>query len=391
MKISAVNSSKIKYHKLFRRKKARPSQKFCVKNSYEIKDKFSNYIIKSKISALSKLNKINIEEYKSLTIIEKMILRKAFIIEAKGDRFSNPLLHLKLHNFASECIRQVFDKKYGVGNYIVIPIGRSLSSISKLLSFKIGEEHVKNIPLSNLQGVDNYGNNPMEYFNKYADKAAYKKYLESIGLSRKNIESSNKKYILLDYTITGDSLKNAYKILTSDYFLGNKKNNITFASIKELLPSGNYQKEKERLLIDLSNQSYKNYSFVSRLNIINETNIKQSIDIENMSYDNTIKYIKKIFGFSLLDNYYKKIFHLKKYNITFNTENVKINKLNEIDQFNKDVYIDMYELEKALLIVTDNTKTEKIKELQNKLNSTHSNTYYTTLRAEIKNFLNTVF
>lgn len=119
-------------------------------NSIEFKAIPINFIDKVEFSketslnsGLGKLQEINKAEYESLTEVEKASLRKR-LEELKDTNIKKHYKEeVKLHHFAAEAIKTVFDKEYGEGNYVVITVGRSLSSIGKMLAMKIGEENVK--------------------------------------------------------------------------------------------------------------------------------------------------------------------------------------------------------------------------------------------------------
>lgn len=248
-------------------------------------------------NALSKLNKITKKEYQSLTPKEKEILRTK--IQTK--RFSKAV---KLHDFAANNIIDFMDKKYGKNNYVIISIGRSLSSICKMLELKIGKENVKNIPMSDMgrfYSTDNLSS--IEKFSKLKGFDSFKKYLKSIGLTKEIVENSDKNYILVDYTCSGRSLSAAYSILTSDFLLGNTQENIHRIPIHRILPPNNSQ---SALLDDiLYTHGYKDFSFVKKTNL-DFTNIEEAADYQKRNKNN--KQIEKIklFGFALLDKEFSK-------------------------------------------------------------------------------------
>ena len=302
--------------------------------------------------ALTKLNKINKEEYDSLTYNEKEALRKNLI--ANEARLLNKDFlseDLPMHHFAADSIKTVFDEQYGENNYVVITIGRSLSSISKLLEMKIGEENVKNIPLSH---VDEFyaGDNFLRYsqaIDNFTGKygfADFKKYLASIGLDKETIESSGKNYILMDYCHTGKSLDGAYTVLTSDQLLGNKKKNITTASIENVTFLTD-PKLSRKLDHYLTTMKYKQYSFVDKFHG-KMTNLDTVIDYHK--FGNKINQeTLKLFGFAMLDSQFS--------NHPYNSEVKLIRKYNNPNgsiwnspdaQYNIDTNEDMQEVFKLM-------------------------------------------
>ena len=259
--------------------------------------------------------------------------------------------NIKIHHFITEAIRQSFDREFGIGKYVVIAIGRSLSSISKLLELKIGKQNVKNIPMSNLTIIDTEGSNQVQEWVTEKEKIVYKKYLESIGLTKQKVENSDKTYVVMDYAFTGKSLKNAYKILTSDEFLGNKKRNITTVSSQEILPL-HLTFERTQLALDLQKSSYKFHSFIDKIDFINEQALNKALDYNKFCTSEQQIKIRKLFGFGLLDSIQK---HENLYqNLEFNyyprfypAQNKK-SWATELAQYKKDLFEDDYELEKAL-------------------------------------------
>ena len=165
---------------------------------------------------INKLKNFSIEEYKQLTIEEisqiNELIKKANIPNLDTD--------LRYHDRVALKIQETLNSKYGEDNYVVIPIGRSLSSIGKKLSYKIGEDNVKNLPMS--QG---FRFTSRRYINTCEeDFDALIKYLKSIGLSKEEIETSGKTYILTDYCCTGQSLHGTEKLLKSKKVFGNQAN-----------------------------------------------------------------------------------------------------------------------------------------------------------------------
>lgn len=259
--------------------------------------------------ALSKLNYINKKEYDSLTEKEKEVLSKKLLELWFNGHEKDMEQDIKLHQFAAEAIKKVLDAEYKRGNYVVITIGRSLSSISKLLEMKIGKENVKNIPMSSMNRFYVEGDNYNEYkdiaknINELKGIEDFKAYLNTLGLSREEINNSNKHYIIMDYTASGASLRGAYTVLTSDKLWGNDSRNITTASIADITYATS-EKEKSYKLDQLLNYSFfKKYSFIESLNW-NFDNVKDAAGpiFQDDTPDSVQK--RKLFGFGLLDSEY---------------------------------------------------------------------------------------
>jgi len=340
--------------------------------------------------ALSKLNRINMVEYNSLSKEEIQILREE--VNKKGKSF---LADITKHHYAAESIKQAFDKEYGAGNYVIVAIGRSLSSVAKLLSLKMGEENVRNIPLSGLGRFSPKENKPFEKFGTEEEKENYKKYLDSVGLSRENIENSGKQYIILDYAYTGRSLKNAYKILTSDFFWGNKKRNITAVSVADILPLG-FISDNLVFQSNLLTSTYKMYSFVDHLFKLDKESINNATDY-NVFEESDTEAIKrhKLFGFALLDSeslgenaaQYK---NFDFFSFPYFLEGQQRPFWRNIQkQFKEDLFIDLYEIEKAILRNKNNPeKLDLLERLKKNLGEKMSpETYYLELRPVVFDIL----
>jgi len=258
--------------------------------------------------ALCKLHDFNKAEYDSLTEVDKKLLREK-IENPKNTKLNITVeKDIRYHHFATEAIKKTFDKQYGEGNYVVITLGRSLSSISKLLEMKIGKENVKNIPMSGLGRYWTQGNflphynTRLERFVECDGFENFKKYLSSVGLSRAEVESSNKNYIVMDYASSGNSLESGYTILTSDALLGNSKRNITFASMKDVSDATGRAVDSAILDYYLEGGFFKKYSCVGKT--LNLKEIDKTSNYEDSYKLNRMVETIKLFGFSLLDSMY---------------------------------------------------------------------------------------
>ena len=236
--------------------------------------------------ALGKLKQITKSEYDLLTELEKTALR------SKCREFCADVNN---HNIAAEIIKKVLDAQYGKDRWVALLIGRSLSSIGKMLALKIGEDRVKNLPMSGMR-ISQFGSDMYEYYQnghkKLTESAGYQKYknyLNSIGLSKENIQSSDKTFVLMDYCTTGWSLKNAFGLLSSDDFWGTDKN-VTFADIENIT---NCVENSLGLGEILDCSGYKDYALVSECCPYFE-NIPSAKGFLN-------KPKVKLFGFALMD------------------------------------------------------------------------------------------
>lgn len=207
-------------------------------SSYCNKDiSFSGIVGKDLLIKYFRANPINIfekfsqKEYEKLSLTQRNRLRYEYRIlsEINPSYFGEVA---EMHEFAANSLKTVFDNRFGENNYIVVPIGRSVSSVGKVLGLKIGEENVINVPLSDARRF--FSEDPITWqYAKFLENVkkeqgfdTFLKFLESVHLSKKDIETSGKNYILLDYCSSGDSLKGAERLFKSDLVWGNSKRNI---------------------------------------------------------------------------------------------------------------------------------------------------------------------
>ena len=235
---------------------------------------------------MAKISHYTIDEYKSLSEEELNLIRYVCQKELKPQIFEE-----KIHDLVSENIKNYLNNLYGQGKYIVLIVGRSLSSIGKVLGYKISEENVKNIPLSNA-GKYLYQDN-IEKEKKCGGIEVLKAFLKSIGLSKEKINDSDKKIVILDFCVTGSSLKGAKKLLTRDDILGQK--NISALNVEDCI-----QDEQDKSVLEkrLFFSKYKDISFVERADTLSDIpNAIVNTKKDKMEF--------RLFRFRLLDNFMK--------------------------------------------------------------------------------------
>lgn len=235
----------------------------------------------------------------------------------------------KMNCFAANKVKTELDKKYGEKNYVVIAIGRSVSSIAELL--KVMGVETKNIPLSGLRKrtVDDI---PKEYLN------TYKSSLVQIGLSKTDLKNKpDKTYVIIDYSHYGRTLKRAEEMLRCEALLGDAKN-LTSISINELLGK-DYKKRKFEDLFNCSR--FKDFSFVGKLHVDNLNNVFEVCSpVRVKEYQGNITQgLRKLFWFNTFNfldkNNFKNIMPKKEYNAVYahfyniNTIRNKINMENK--------------------------------------------------------------
>lgn len=248
-------------------------------------DKFQSLLS----SGLKKLGDFNPNNYRTLTKSELTRLRAEYanLIEKTDD---NSLKDLEtVHDIVTDNMKEYFDRKFGEGKYSVIIIGRSLSSVGKVLGYKIGKENVHNIPLTRAENYQMY--DYIEEARKRGELDVLRNYLKSVGLSQGEIEKSGKTYIITDYCFTGASLKGAWNLLTEHDLLGHR--NIEMVDVSKTIPD---KALRNYFNHDLKYSSYKDYSFVEQSRILKDTE-KHIIDPQKADIKT------KLVWFKLLDNY----------------------------------------------------------------------------------------
>jgi hypothetical protein len=204
----------------------------------------------------------------------------------------------QLNCFAADKIKTELDKAYGTNNYAVVAIGRSLSSIAELLG-SMGVDS-KIIPLSGLRrhGIEGI---------KKDDLHIYKTFLAQKGLSKAEIrKNQEKKYILMDYTYYGRSLKKAEELLRKKEILGNFDNLISL-SISEVLKKEYEGRHFSKLF---ACNRFKDYAFVGRLDINRLQDVFKVCSPDRVKdYQGNINQtIRKLFWFNVFDSLIKKDF-----------------------------------------------------------------------------------
>jgi hypothetical protein len=228
----------------------------------------------------------SIEEYEKLSEKELQILRKEYYKLKKEDKYTFDKIE-NVHERIATYIQKTLDKKYTPGNYTVIIIGRSMSSIGKVLGYKIGEENVINIPMSNARKF--LDPEKIKEISQTKEMDSFLKFLKHLGLSKEDVENSGKQYVLTDYCYTGFSLEGANCLLKSIW--ENPKNLIS----KDFMMDWAIKNEQEVILNDFARSEFKFLSFVSRCNNLGKC---------AQSYINPLLEARKtkLTWFKLLDN-----------------------------------------------------------------------------------------
>ncbi len=194
----------------------------------------------------------------------------------------------QMNCYAADKLKKNLDGLFGKDNYTMIAIGRSVASIAETMKY-MGSD-VKIIPLSGLSfGIP----------KKIPDKNVYKDYLDLIGINSETINrNKERKYILLDFTCTGDSLKNAEYFIKNEILESNPVNLISM-SVNQAL--GNDYDSKFALLFSLCR--FKEFSPVGKLSLYN---LKRSYEqayfkSSTESQSNMANYLRNLFLFNVFD------------------------------------------------------------------------------------------
>lgn len=323
--------------------------------------------------ALSNFKNLSISEYKLLSDKEKNAIRAIL----RTQNYEIYKQETEQHNFAAEAIRQNLDSEYGEGNYTVITIGRSLATISKSLAARIGEDRVKNLPMSEISyfsrftSVDEYQNYIDRLKRKY-NKNDLLDFLSKMQLSREKINNTNHKYIIMDYSISGDSIKSAYALLTQDEILGNKNYNISYSSINELLPPDPIS---SKVLSCLCCQDYKEYSPIGKCVNLKKSDLDRAMNYLKFYNHQRIK-DTQLFIFSLYDSFYNSDKNYTDKNLLINNESYEAKKA----KFNRDFFMDFCKLASLYIKYPNNFDLEDLLKMQKGYYISNSNKYYEIFR-----------
>ena len=202
----------------------------------------------------------------------------------------------KMNCYAADKVKQVLDSKYGKNNYILVAIGRSVSSIAETLE-SMGVD-IKIIPMSGLRRryVDDIPKKDLD---------TYKTFLVQKGLSKADLnKNKDKKYIVTDYAYYGRTLERATELLKKEEMLGNAPNLVSMR-INDILGE-DYDTKQFRTLFKFNR--FKNYSYVGRLHVDNLDKVYEQCSPDRVKeyQGNITKGIRKLFWFNVFDSLNKK-------------------------------------------------------------------------------------
>ena len=244
-------------------------------------------------SIFSRFQKFGIDDYKSLSKLEKSVLREVNL-DAKQVALDSIQVATK--------IKEKLDNDYGAGKYVFCCIGTSPSGLARVLEF-MGVE-TRYLPISKLNWLPN-----IYAWKDYSDKFTnYENFLEEQGLSSSKIEKSDKHFLFYDYWQQGMSLI-VFEEMMKEHFgfdLPNVKfesvNNLCYQSCLENLQEPEYSKNYIQIYMD--DMKIEEYGGVPHLPIENIDKIDECKLYENL--------LAKSFNFFVIDELNKK--RLLKYN-----------------------------------------------------------------------------
>ncbi len=200
----------------------------------------------------------------------------------------------QMNCFAAEKVKSELDKQYGQNNWIMIAIGRSLSSIAETLG-KMGI-NIKILPLSQIKQLDLNSEWVQDELN------IYKAFLNfHMGLSKYDLEKNkDKKFIIMDYAYTGESIKKAEELLRKDDFLGDSPNLLS-KTINEILGK-DFKKRKYDSLYYY--ERFKDYSYVGKLRFGDYSSAcwQSSPEYAEEYQGNITQGLRKLFWFNVFDS-----------------------------------------------------------------------------------------
>ena len=217
----------------------------------------------------------------------------------------------KMNCYAADKVKHELDLKYGENNYVLIAIGRSISSIVELIGYM--GVNTKNIPLSGLRKCE------IEDISS-RNLLTYKTFLNQIGLSKSDLkQNSEKTYILMDYAYYGRTLDKTKQLMNSDEFMGDAKNLIAL-KINDILGE-DYDKRQFRTLFQYNR--FKDYSYVGKLHVdeLKKVYERYSPDKNKEYRGNITQGLRKLFWFNVFDclkeQNYKDIIPIKELNAIY--------------------------------------------------------------------------
>ena len=230
----------------------------------------------------SRSQKFSIEDYKSLSKLEKTVLREASVNYKKHAEDSIKV-GLK--------VKEKLDKYYGDEGYVFCSIGTSPAGIARVLEFAGAE--VRYFPISRLNWLHS-----VDDWQKYSDKfPKYQDFLAEQGLSSEEVSKSDKKYLFYDFVQQGMSLI-VFEKMMKEYF-GLNLPNVTFNNVNYLCQSSCAEKiDPPQYSIDYI-ETYMNGSAIADVCGVPHLDIAEIDKIDECKQYENLQ--AKMFNFLIID------------------------------------------------------------------------------------------
>lgn len=235
----------------------------------------------------SRSKKFSIDDYKSLTKLEKSVLRSA---SSSVEKDAKKSLEMGLK------VKRDLDKTYGEGRYVFVSLGTSPAGVGRVLEF-MGVE-TKYLPISGLSAC--YDNDFYRHF--YKDTGNYIKFLDEQGISQEKIDNDDRYYLFFDYTRTGCSL-DVFKTMMQENF-GITSENIRYKSFDYECYSSSAKKiDPEKYALDyikdyVESEKIANFAGIPHLALWQIDEVEKCKNFESRT--------AKKFNFCLIDELSKK-------------------------------------------------------------------------------------
>ena len=235
----------------------------------------------------SRSKKFTIDDYNSLSKLEKAVLRQA---SKSSSAVAEDSLQVGLK------VKEHLDKRYGNDGYVFCSIGTSPSGIARVLEFS-GVE-TKYLPISRLNWLES-----TSAWKNHTDKfSGYEKFLAEQGLSPEVVSNSDKEYLFYDYVQQGMSLI-VFEKMMKEHF-GLDLPNVDFHNMNYLCYSSCAKKiDPPQYSLDYV-RKYMGDSKIAEYCGVPHLDIKEIDKIEECKNFESVK--SKMFNFSIIDNLAKK-------------------------------------------------------------------------------------
>lgn len=153
---------------------------------------------------LGKKRKFDIDDYKELNVEQKKLLNKKYDFEIERVVDANM--------YVAEILKKYLDDLYGEDGYIFASIGTSPSGIARYMEFS-GVE-TKYFPISGAKKKLLFFQ--QELYENQDGLKTYLEFLKSQGISKEDVEKSDKKILFFDFCYSGNTLRNFEALLKAE-------------------------------------------------------------------------------------------------------------------------------------------------------------------------------